>query len=712
MNLFEQMVARFKSSESSPASSIDPVLRTNFEAARRAKLSEDYPLALANLDAALESIKGSLDHPAAVEIFLQRADVYIRQGNYAEAVVALDGARAKAGDHRLLQVYVTLGQGRLAFAEGRLEEAGAYYEQGITAARALQAAGAEGRAQGLRGELALYEKNASYAQHLLREALPKLNSVGDGELSPLFVGVLGQANVESGALAEGIRLIERALKIAEQLGDVVNQRRWALALGEHALRESRYTEARIYLKLAVERFGEQRTGDHVRALGSLAHILDILGQHNEALAYAERALSLAQGGDAETAAMAAAAMGSTLRGAGRSRDAIPHLRAAEAHIPAGGRVELLRTLAIALDESGETDAAQEVATQASALAESHGTMLERAQTRRDLGLLNFRAQRFQEALTVWTPALALFEEQNAHAQVARLLCDMGSARKTLGMHARALRDFETALTVLNSVDASDLETRGLVYSNAAHAFSEQGSDNDSVDSFFTEAIALAEKLGDRRAESLRRGNYAYFLIQTGRPRRAIALLEQAAQQSETLNERLLLAIQRDNLGLAHAASGEYSTALAWHRKALEMIQPLNQAHWRTSIEINLYRALLLMGDVDEVEGLRGALAAARMDGAPELLARALLVTAQLELKSNVSAALPLIDEALQLARRADLRRWAAEALALRADAQAALGSLDEARASWAEAAEQYNRLRMPQGKKQPAWMGTEVMRNE
>ncbi len=704
MKFLERVGSIFKSSDGAARPGVDPELRGVFEAARRAKLAEDFPLAHEKLDRALELLKDSVDNPVAVEIFLQRADLYCSQRNDAEAQRALDGARAKAGEDKLSQAYVMLGQGRLAFAQGKLEEAAAFYDQGQALARSAAAVGAEGRAQALRGELALREGNASYALHLLREALPKLNMVGDGELSPLFVGLVGQATLEMGNVSDGLRLIERGLKVAEQLGDVVHQRRWALFLGERALNEGRYAEARIYLKLVADRFVDQKSQEHVQTLYRLSFVQDIMGLRDEALATAERATQIAEGQTAQVQALARAALGTALRGAGRSGEAIPHLQAAAEDIPARDKVEVLRVLANALAESGDTAAARTVFQQAVSQADSHGTPLERAQTRRDLGLLHYRAGEWHDALAHWTAALALFEEENVHAQVARLLCDLGSTRKVLGVHARALRDFEQALTVLNSVEQHDLETRGLVYSNAAYAFAEQGGDADSVDSFFSEAIALAEKLGDRAAESLRRNNYAYFLVQTGRPRRAIALLEQALRQSEALGLTLLMAIQRDNLGLAHASAGEYPTALAYHRQALEMARSLGDLHWQTSMEINLARTRLLMGEIEEAASIRQVLAAARTDGAPDLLIRALLAAAQFELPASPAAALSLIDEALNTARRADLRRWVAEALALRAEALAAGGDLDAARTTWDEAAGIFNRLRMPQGKKQPAWL--------
>ncbi|MFN8448689.1 MAG: hypothetical protein U0521_08900 [Anaerolineae bacterium] len=89
-----------------------------------------------------------------------------------------------------------------------------------------------------------------------------------------------------------------------------------------------------------------------------------------------------------------------------------------------------------------------------------------------------------------------------------------------------MKDYEQALMVLNSLDGADQETRGLVLSNAANAYAEQG-DVESADAFFTEAITIAEHLGDPVAESTRNGNYGWFLLLVGRPRRAMTTLERA-----------------------------------------------------------------------------------------------------------------------------------------------------------------------------------------
>ena len=703
MTIFERLGALMGLRERAPTGAT-PGLRTAIETARTAKLNEDYPQALQALDQALELIKEGNDNAGAVVIFLQKADIYTRTGDYEAAERALDAARAKAGDQKVQLAYVIAARGFLDFIRGEYDHAHALYEEALALARESGSPGAEGRAQGLRGQLFLHEGNASYAVHLFREALPKLSAASDIELSPLFLGLLGQASIENGQGGEGVHLLERALNLSEQMRDHASERRWALALGERALQEARLTEARNYLKRAIKLFGAAATPKHVDALCQLSRVYGLLHADAESQSAAQRAVELSAGMDDSTRALAEGTLGIALKTAGRAREAIPHLQAAvdDTQKP---KMDVLRGLTMALADAGDMDAALTAGQNALAAAEAHGNTLDVALAKRNLGLLHFKADRLQDAVTLWSNALALFEEERAHAQAARLLCDIGNARKLLGMHQRAQRDYEQALTVLNSVDSADLETRGVVLSNAGNAYAEQG-DADSADSFFNESIALAEKLGDSSAESTRRNNYGYFLVQVGRPRRAITLLEQALVISSAKGYALAQAIQLDNLGLAHDSTGEYTIARDFHQQALAKIEGLHQPYWHASISINLATTLISLGKVDDAQPLvDAALQTAREVGQGDLLVRALTAKALVSLRmGRYTDAQAALDEAIPLAQRGDMRRWLADALSVRSELCAAQGDFAAASTAWADAARYYTMLRMPQGKRSPAWL--------
>ena len=103
-----------------------------------------------------------------------------------------------------------------------------------------------GGALGFLADTYLHDANASYAIHLFRDALPKLNMTGDIELSSYFVGRLGEALIAAGNESEGGQLLERAHRLARQMGYRKYERLWSAALGERALAEGRFTDAHAH----------------------------------------------------------------------------------------------------------------------------------------------------------------------------------------------------------------------------------------------------------------------------------------------------------------------------------------------------------------------------------------------------------------------------------------------------------------------------------
>jgi tetratricopeptide (TPR) repeat protein len=356
-------------------------------------------------------------------------------------------------------------------------------------------------------------------------------------------------------------------------------------------------------------------------------------------------------------------------------------------------------------DSGDLDSAVATYQRAIKQAEATGAPLELAGARRDLGLVYLKRDQLPSAIQEWTAALAIYDEHKAHAQAARLYCDIGNARKMLGQVARAMKDYEQALMALNSVEEYDTETRGLVLSSAANAYAEQG-DVESADAFYSESISIAVRSGDRAAESIRNGNYGYFLLLVGRPRRAIASLERAIRLSQTLGLTLQTAVQTDNLGLAYDALADYEVALGYHQKAVEMAETLIQPYWLALFRINLANTYTALGQLMQAEPLvRLALEAGKTLDNSEVTIRAQTALALLAVQKGEPAAAeaPLM-AAIALARRLEMRRWLAEALAVRSRQQSSLRNDADASAAWEEARHLYEILHMPQAKQAPAWL--------
>jgi tetratricopeptide (TPR) repeat protein len=707
-----QLIDFLKPRSSSSPNTETSAIREAIEAGQRAKRAEDDAQALEIFNRALTLAENAHDQSAAAVIHLHTAEVYTHLQQYPQAEDLLNQIRrdAQNAGQRMQLAYALNGLGMLAQAQGDETQARVYYEQARETARSADATGPEGRALGHLADTYLAEGNASYAVHLLREALPKLNGSGDIELSSYFVGRLGQALIATGQEAEGQQLLIRALRLAEQMRHRAYERLWALALAERAMMEQRYSDAYTRYKQGLRLF-RNHTPDYVNALCRISRVCLNLQEESEALEYAERAVEVSeQLQDADLKSQAQGALGMALRAAGRSADAIaPLLTAAEAYEHKTARenlsaqVELLRSLAAAQAEIADAEAAASTYRRALETAKKLGQGLDLAQVYRDFGLFYAERQDMQSAIEQWSAALAIYEQAKQHAHVARLYCDIAGARKFLGQGQRAMRDYEQALMALNTVD--DWMTRGIVLSNAANAYADHG-EIESADSFFNESISIARRMGDLRAEATRRGNYGWFLLSTGRPQQAISSLENALRMSRQLGLDLQAAVQTDNLGLAHDLLHDYPAALRCHEQALSLAQQLKNPHWEAIFKINLANTLLELRESDKAaEIFEETLAQGRLNKDTEVIVRSLTGLGRVALAQDQAASADAaLQEAITLARRADMRRFLADGLRVQSQQQAALDQPEKSSALWEEAQKLFKMLHTPEGKMRPAWL--------
>lgn len=730
-------------------------LREALEEGRQHKRAEDYDQAEACFTRAHDLAHALGDNAILAIVNLHRADLYIRQRRFDEARNLLTRLQevAQTSGEQAQQAYARVAVGTLALAEDNWNAARTDFEAALRVARSAKAQGAEGRAMGHLADTYLHERNLSYAIHLLRDALPKLNASGDIELSSYFVGRLGQALLMTGQDAEGDQLLGRALRLAEHMKYRPFERMWHLALGQRASQIGHDSEAFKHFKqvldmLPPESFENADTTQRVDTLREIAKTCLNLDRKEEALTYVQQAVELAPD-DPITQGV----MGMVLRAVGRSAEALPYLKqsvAAQAQpasapsnsVPtemttdtvantvakaADGQVNandnlttqsmVLRSLAAAEAETGEGEAALGIYQQALAMAQNQGNRLEEARVLRDLGLFYAGQNQAQAALKTWAAALEIYDSQDYPAQVARLYCDIAGLRTFMGHNQRAMKDYEQALMHLSGID--DLETRGVVLSNAATAYVEQG-DVDTAESFFGESIKIAQKLQDRVAEATRRGNYGWFLLVTGRTTRAIAALEYAIKQSETLNLTLHRAVQTSNMGLAQAESDHPEQALELHRQALswivstEVAPTFHNRYWQALIRCNLGHQLLnaaVDGDnatSEAREQFSAALEIGQSIENNELLIRAQTGLGRIAMtEGDLTAAMQSLNEAIALARRALSRRVLAEALRVSAEVNHQNGDDTRAKAQWEEARRLFEILHHPAAQRPPVWLAVD-----
>lgn len=673
-------------------------------AGQRAKHIEDYPLALDFYDQAIALAQSQHLNTIRLGVSLFKAEVMIEQGALEDAERLLWELYPQAEKTVENSAYALVNFGRLEQAKGETEIALSYYERAQQSAQKAHMPGAEGRALGFMAGIYLAQDNASYALHLLPQAIHKINSAGDMEYNSLFFGYLGQAKIASGNEAEGEKDLRSAIHFAEVMQNHRMERHWRLVLGNIMMKKPQFDEAYKQFKHALPLFKNYPDKAlHIRTLVSLTRASLHFRNVGESLHYAQTAMSL-NAGDPELLPEIQAITGVVLHAKGDHEEAIEHLQAALKHLRTA---EIVRNIAAAQHAIRHDAEAEKHYREALALAAAEGDTAQQARTHVRLGLFYSERYKMQAAIEEWQAALQLYQQLRYHAQVASLYCDIGNARKYLGQGARAIKEYEAALMALNSVD--DIHVRGVVLSNAANAYTYQG-DVESAEAFFNESIAIATRTEDRVAEAVRRGNYGWLLLMTGREQQAVNVLENALRISK--EEKLIhqSAVQTTNLGLAHQHLGNWSAALTYHERALNIIQGVPSVHWVSIIRINLANALIGQGQAEQaLPYLAEALATGRQYQDLEVIAQALIgqSRAALALGNPTDAVAPL-GEALPLCRKSDMRHQLAEALQVSSELQAAQGDFTSAQAQWQEASQLFTLLRMTQATAQPAWLNNSV----
>lgn len=694
---FVELIAKWVGVDVTAANRPEVVnFQATMETARASKRAEAYDESLAAFEHAATLANGIGDVMSLSVIRLHRADILTRLGRFDEAqslidVVLRDGDGVYPTAPR---AYAKVASGVLQIARGAFEAARVTLEDARATAVKAKSPGAEGRSLGYLAQTYLYEGNASYATHLLREALPKLNMAGDLELSALFIGQLGNALAASGDTTEADALYSRGLRLAEQMNARGDLRRIHMALAKRALETGRYSESYNHYEKALQ-YTDEDAPERATALRDAATACLYLDKGQDALVYAERALAL-QPDDAAIRGT----MGVILQSMGRPADALPHLQAAMN--PAAPDFDTYRALASAQVDAGENTAGLKTLEAALALAHKAGLTLEAARTLRDIGQIYARDQQLAEAIKAWSSALELYESQNVYTQAARLLCDIATARLQIGQTTRAYRDYEQALMLINSVD--DLATRGIVLSNAATVYIERG-DLETAEAFFTEAIQIAQKTQDAPAEATRRGNFGWFLLNTGRYERAKAALQLALELSKRLELQLPAAVQTSHLAQTFSALGDPAAAAKLHVEAVEMSDQLNSAQWRSMIRTNYVQWLAPAGRVDEARLLLDeALTLAREANHSEALSRATLELAKIEGRTDPAKATTELLVLVNALRSQGNRRLLADALTALSQFAASEHRFEDANRLWDEAHKIYSALDHPSKRLEPVWL--------
>ncbi len=662
---------------------------------RKARYAENYSNALDIFEQSVALAKSKKDTRALSIAQLNIADTYIQLQRYDEALSLLQELQAdtEARQHFTPLAYTLCLIGYYHQLQGDWEQARETYEHALTIAQKANANGAIGRAKGHLAETYLREENATYAEHLLHDALPLLDDTNDIELISHFIGQYALTMLQLGREVDADRLLETALRRAQQLEFITQIRHWQRVLAERKLSKNDYKSAfehyHEFLKLSPDPLPE--TEEYGLALSNLSEITRQLGQQKEALDYAlqaERILGQIESDNLSGHALKA--IGLAMRANSQYDNALDYFQQAIATNQANND----DTFAIQLDIA-ETYVLAEQFDEAESTYIRLTDQLDQTthpelSARVNAGLATtYRQQhKLDDAIQHWMTAQSLYENQANHNQTARIICHIAHARYELGDGKRAMSDYERALMLLNSVDK---ETRGIVMASVANAYADKG-DVPTTEAFFAESIDIARELNNPSAEALRRNDYAVYLIDIGQPQRAVLSLEHSLKLVNKTDDPQYNAIFRCHTGVAYRALNEYHKAKSYHNQANELFDTTAPAHWVVLNSLYLTEVYLDEGELDHASQTLPELNTSIID----VVIQHQLTSARLFLlDDNIESAQATIETAIAQAQSGYRRRLLAKALVLQSQIHAKHGAKEKAVETWDSAEKLLKLLQMP-----------------
>jgi tetratricopeptide (TPR) repeat protein len=293
MQIWQQLTRRLRPKP--PADPSSAHIAGLIARARQAANAEDYDRAWQLLAEAKDAAAQASDL-VRFDIALQK--VYVRLGQHdldaATALLKQTQALAEAQAGKAPLAYIQIAHGQLCEARGDFDAAEAAYEHARATARAVHASAPQGRATALLGALALHEGNASFAVHLLREAIPLMEAAQDEELLAFAYGQLGLALIATGDPSRGLGLLNKAIEAGMKHNQVVTLRTLNRAAAREfmkvGMRDKAYANYQNLLKLYPypERTPIEFLEAHIRA----AHLAYANKHTEEGLALIAKAHAL------------------------------------------------------------------------------------------------------------------------------------------------------------------------------------------------------------------------------------------------------------------------------------------------------------------------------------------------------------------------------------------------------------------------------------
>lgn len=407
---------------------------------------------------------------------------------------------------------------------------------------------------------------------------------------------LGMVYYSLGKYDQATQYHSQRLALAEQRGDRQGQASSLAGIGNVYLSLGEYRRALAYHTHSLtikEQLGDEQ--GQANSLGNLGLIYSHLDDYNKAIEYHSRSLALDEKlGNQRGQAQTIGNLGNVYCLLGEYDKAIEyHQRALKIAEQLGDRADQASTLgnlAVAYEQMGKYDQAMICNQQARSIFAQ-------------LDLTQSVVQVDQNIASVQQKAGWASTGDDDHARNAdnedrcEYLTRRGRASRKGGDYQQAISYFEQALAIAEQIGNADQKS-GLL-TKLGNTYSDMDDYERAID-YHKQALTLHEQIGDTRGRGISLGNIGGELGNMGRQGEAVSYFEQSLAIAEQVGDREGQYIRLDNLGNAYDDMGDYSHAISYFERALALAEQIEDLTWQAESLSNIGHTYKALADYPKV----------------------------------------------------------------------------------------------------------------
>jgi tetratricopeptide (TPR) repeat protein/transcriptional regulator with XRE-family HTH domain len=286
----------------------------------------------------------------------------------------------------------------------------------------------------------------------------------------------------------------------------------------------------------------------------------------------------------------------------------------------GHAAQLAAILYRYLDVGGYFGEAADIHTQARQAAALAGDRDAEAEALTNLGVVELRQDRYEQATAYLNQALALRRQTGSKIGEARAVINLGVAAMRQDRYAEAVAYLNDAVGLYRAT--GDRVGEAHVLANLGGVHGALGLGEQAIDEL-QRSLALSREAGDRECEAYVTGELGNTELRMGRGAEAAGYFRQALRLCREHGNRTSEAETLTGLGSANLSSGAYESAGEHFRQALAICQEIGNRKGEASTLNGLGELLRVTGDPEAACAQHfAALTLAAAIGAPELEADA------------------------------------------------------------------------------------------